>query len=116
MMDLIQHVPWLREQLGRCASAAMRERDPQLYAALFLEELPEGLKPERVLQLLSQSDWYQTLSQFDARIAHQGPWWTVMRDQLIAYIQESLTPDPAQQRRASGEIERPAALPSLTGE
>lgn len=116
MLDIIPHVPWLREQLAGCVTAASKNRDPTLYAALFLEELPEGLRPERVLQLMTTPDWEQQLCRFDARIAQQIPWWTAMRDQLVTYIQESLEPDRPARKRASGEIERPTVLPSITGD
>jgi hypothetical protein len=115
MLDLLPHVPWLREQLGRCAEAAEKERDPQLYAALFLEELPEGLGPERVVELLSRSDWFQALARMDGRIAAQGPWWAAMREQLLIEIREAMQPAP-RRRAPSGEVERPTAPPSLTGE
>jgi hypothetical protein len=115
MLDLLPHLPWLREQLSRCANAAARQRDPQLYAAMFLEELPEGLTVERVAQLLNAPDWFAQLSRFDARIGAQGPWWAALRREVLVYIQEVLTPKthPAQ---SSGEIQRPTAPPSLMGD
>ncbi len=111
VLDLLPHVPWLQEQLARCASAAAKDRDPQLYAAVFLEELPEGLKPERILELLSAPDWFQKLCGFDARIANQGAWWDAMRRQLLEYLREAIGPRPP----VSTEVQRPMSLPSLTG-
>lgn len=116
MLDLLPHRAWLREQLGRCVVAAEKERNPQLYAEVFLEELPPGLKPERMLELLAAVDWYQTLCQFDSRIAQQGSWWAAMREQLVQYLQESLQPVAERKRAASVEVDRPTGLPSLTGD
>lgn len=115
MLDLLPHLPWLREQLGRCASAAQKNRDPQLYAAMFLEELPEKLSLERVVQLVQDPQWLGKLAHFDARIAQQVPWWEAMRSELLTYIQEQLQPEPPA-RRKTGEIERPTVPPSITGE
>lgn len=115
MLDLLPHIPWLREQLAKLANAASRGRDPDVYAAMFLEELPQGLAPQRVLELLIRSDWLQQLGRFDARIPTQAPWWTQLREDLAGYIQEATAPAPVP-KAASGELERPAALPSLSGE
>jgi hypothetical protein len=112
LLDLAPHVPWLREQLTKMSSAAQRNRDPELYAAMFLEELPQGLTAQRVLELLSRSDWLPLLARFNAQIAQQGPWWTRTRDCIVGYIHEAAAPS----RVVTGEIERPQSLPSLIGD
>lgn len=117
MLELLPHVGWLKEQLSRCVGAAAKQRDAQLYAAMFLEELPDGLTPEKVFELLSAPDWYAKLCAFDGRVAQQGPWWASMRQAILDYIRDA---DPALARRAvstvTGEVQRPTSLPSLTGE
>jgi hypothetical protein len=110
LLDLAPHVAWLREQLVKMSTAAARNRDPELYAAMFLEELPEGLTAQRVLELLSRSDWLQLLAHFNPPIAHQQGWWIKTRIAIIGYIEEASAP------KQPKEIERPQALPSLTGD
>jgi hypothetical protein len=110
LLDLAPHVPWLREQLTKLSNAAQRGRDPALYAAMFLEELPEGLTAHRVHQLLIRSDWHVLLARFNPQIAQQQAWWIKTRAAIVAYIEEATAPKPPK------EIERPTALPSLTGE
>jgi hypothetical protein len=117
MLELLPHIPFLRTQLAKMANAAARGRDTDVYAAMFLEELPDGLPPVKVLELLSRSDWLQQLSRFDARIPQQAPWWTQLREDLAGYIQEATQPQPVPKRTGQpADIERPVTLPSLNGE
>jgi hypothetical protein len=120
LLDLAPHVAWLQGQLNKMGTAATRGRDPSLYAAMFLEELPEGLTPQRVHQLLSRPDWLELLARFNAQVVQQAPWWTRTRGAIIAYIEEAAQPAETQPSRKTaapqGQIDRPQGLPSLTGE
>lgn len=130
MLDLIPHVAWLQARLGELVAAAARGRDPQLYAAMFLEKLTETTLPAaRVLELLSRSDWLTQLARFDARIAEQPvTWWNDLHRDLVGMIQEAIVPPsttpaavnrPQPARRVvkeSPEMDRPQGLPSLTGD
>ncbi len=114
LLDLAPHVSWLRAQLQKMSSAAARNRDPELYAAMFLEELPAGLTPDRVLQLLSRSDWPQLLARFNPQVMSQQDWWTRAQRCIVGFIQEAANPEP--HRSSSGEVDRPQGVPSLYGE
>lgn len=115
MLDLLPYLTWLKGQMSKLAGAAARQRDPELYAAMFLEELPAGLTPQRVLELLSRSDWLQQLARFEPSINDtSAPWWGQLREALLGMIREALTPKSAPAQ--PGEIQRPQGVPSLTGE
>jgi hypothetical protein len=121
MLDLLPHLSWLKTQLAKLAGAAHRNRDPELYAAMFLEELPNGLTPQRVLELLSRSDWLAQLARFEPSIDDTiAPWWNQLRECLFAMIHEAAAAATAPKKSAlelrAGEVERPQAMPSLTGE
>ncbi len=114
MLDLLPHLPWLKAQLAKLANAAARNRDPELYAAMFLEELPAGLTPQRVLELLSRSDWLSQLARFEPAIVDATvPWWTRLQTIILAMIRESQAPPP---KTGPMPIARPQGVPSLTGE
>lgn len=121
MLDLLPHLSWLKTQLSKLSGAAHRNRDPELYAAMFLEELPQGLTPQRVLELLSRSDWLAQLARFEPSINDTiAPWWNQLRECLFAMIHEAAAAATAPKKSApelrAGEVERPQAMPSLTGE
>jgi hypothetical protein len=131
MLALLPHLPWLKDQLGRMGQAAAKGRDPEVYAAMFLEELPDGIDIVLVGQLLSRSDWYAQLVQIEPRLNREdlAPWFEVLRAHLVASIQAELqgvgqasapqpvaSTAPAPTRATVTEIQRPTKLPSLTGE
>lgn len=134
LVSLLPHVPWLRDQLARMGTAAVRGKDPDVYAALFLEELPDGVSPGLVVQLLSRGDWYQQLCQLEPRLNREDlvPWFERMRQYLLGYLQNSSgpveggpvvastpsipAPVPAPTKSPPTEIQRPTKLPSLMGD
>lgn len=121
MLDLLPHLPWLKAQLSKLAQAAARNRDPELYAAMFLEELPAGLPPQRVFELLSRADWLEQLARFEPSIAtNTTPWWQRLQVLILTMIQEAQAPPPKPTPPrgvpAPPAVVRPQGLPSLTGE
>lgn len=109
MLSLLPHVPWLKEQLARMGHAAVKGRDPEVYAALFLEELPEGVEPQTVAGLLSRGDWYGQLMGFEPRLNREDlvPWFTAVRTYILRQLGVSAdapggtSPQPAPAQGAS---------------
>lgn len=117
MLELLPHLNWLKAQLQKLQGASARGRDPTLYAAMLLEELPAGLKPEKVKELLSRADWWDLLAGFGAAVA-QRPWWEEMREALLEYITEAETQPGSKEKAAPEGLLGPGQLkvPNLTGE
>lgn len=125
VLGLLAHLPWLKAQVTKWVPAAAKARNPELYASLFLEELPDGLDPEAVGELLSRSDWFQQLARLDARIGQFQPWFTELHGYLMASISAlardrdaAAKPKPAPSGRdaPAQQVDRPMKLPSITGE
>lgn len=117
MLDLLPHLPWLKAQLAKLATAAARNRDPELYAAMFLEELPAGLTPQRVLDLLSRPDWLNQLARFEPAIVDATvPWWQRLQTLIVGMIRESQQPPVPAPKPTPAQVVRPHGVPSLTGE
>lgn len=139
LFSLMQHLPWIKEQLARLGPAAARGKDPELYAALFLEELPEGITPETLGALLSREDWFHQLAQLDPRINSSAlyPWFEALRGFILQSLHQEVaqplagvatpvagpgavapisTVGAAPTRQRTGEVERPTKIPSLTGD
>lgn len=117
LLSLMQHIPWLREQLARMLQAAHRNRDPEVYAAMLMEELPDGLDPHIVGQLLSRSDWFVQVCQMvpqwnDARVY---PWIEHARNLILQSLagRPGFTGSPAPVASAmpeSGGVDAQAGL------
>lgn len=110
LFALAPHLPWLKDQLNRMGNAAVRGKDPELYAALFLEELPEGIDINVVGQLLAAQDWFGKLCAVDGRLNREDflPWFTSLRDHILrslqaesgAHMAQHSEPQPSQDLRA----------------
>lgn len=90
MMQLLPHLPWLKDQLARMGQAAVKARSPEVYAAMFLEELPDAVDINIVAQLLAAADWYQRLCQLEPRLNREDllPWFTALRADILQSIQQ----------------------------
>jgi len=142
LFSLMPHLPWLREMLGLLLTAASRGKDPEVYAALFLEELPEDIDAPTILALLGPESWFQQLCSLESRWndARLYPWIERVRHLILSQVapeagQEpardvahgpppvpqthpSSVPAPAPRAKPqnAGEVDRPMKLPSLTGD
>lgn len=134
LMPLLPHLGWLKAQIQRWGTAATRNKDPQVYAALFIEELPEDVDVAVVGNLLSAPDWYQKLISIDSRLNREDllPWFTNLRRQILQLIQVSPAggnvpsgstlpqgvpvPVAAPVKVKSTDVIHPTKPPSLTGD
>lgn len=103
MMSLIPHLAWLRDQLSRMLVAATNQRDPEVYAAIFLEELPNGVSSQTLGQLLGADDWFEHLVQLDPRLGQVdcGQWFAQVRQLILVSIEEELGASIARHGRPS---------------
>lgn len=138
LMSLLPHLPWLRDVLTRMFQAAQRGKSPQVYAALFLEEVPDEVSGETVLELLGAQNWFANICKVvpqwnDSQLY---PWLDTARREILITVQRSMGPphaaahDATQPRvtqastpvaapprqQATDGIDRPTKLPSLTGD
>lgn len=139
LLSLLPHLPWLKDVLARMLQGAMRGKSPQVYAALFLEEVPDEVSGETILQLLGAEDWFASLCKLEPRWndSRLVPWLQAARADILTTIQNAIgstaapmitesappisQPEPSAPpasvaRRNTGEIDRPTKLPSLTGD
>ena len=137
LLALLPHLPWLKDMLGLLLSAATKNKDPEVYAALFLEEVPEEIGAEQIAGLLAPANWFQQLCQLEPRwnTSELYPWIERVRTLILQQVvpgpdalsggpgneargrepQSAQAPAPKPQRN-TGEIDRPTRLPSLTGD
>lgn len=96
LMALAPHYQWLVQMLARLFEAAWRDKDPELYAALFLEELPDGIDTNVVGQLLAAQDWAQRLISIDPRWNNPQvlPWLQTVRGLILQSLSQETGGDP----------------------
>lgn len=88
-------IPWLKAQIEKFLPAARRRgSDPELYAALMLDELPEDQDADALTQFVERPDWFEWLKSIDPRVAESPQWFAQMRAHLLEYLKEG--DEPAQ--------------------
>ncbi len=105
MMALLN---WLGAQMEGLVSRAAKDSDPELYADVMADNLPENVNPLEIRGFLARADWWAMLSAWYKPAAPYQGWFTALRNRLIEIIDENVKPTPAS--RAPGgaaPIEQP---------
>lgn len=89
---MLRLLPWLKNQLEFLLVKAARDSDPGLYAELLIDNIPEGVAPQKILDLLSREDWWSVLSQFNSHVAPYAGWFGNLRAEIVAGLTASLRP------------------------
>lgn len=79
-------LPWLKNQLEFLIVQAARDRDPALYAELMVDNLPDAVKPENLVQLVSQDNWWTVLQNFNPQVKPYQGWFTGFRQELLVML------------------------------
>lgn len=128
-LQMIRMVPWLKEQLNTLVQKAQRGSDPDLYAEVVLDSLPENIHGDVLLDFLKRPDWFNLMAQFDPRVRDHSRWFGELRASIISTgerIKAELTEAPASAPAAPAPIpaaksapisgaDKPTGPPSLGG-
>ena len=77
---------------------ASRDKDPEFYAEVVADNLPDGTKPEEILQYLAREDWWPMFANFAPAVAPYQGWFQQFRDAFIEILR--------------GQLPKPAPVPS----
>jgi hypothetical protein len=82
----------IRTQTEKLLTWAIEQKRVELYAEVLLEELPaivhQYVTPAKALDYLAHPHWFETVTQYEPRLAVHRPWLDRMRRELIAIIRE----------------------------
>lgn len=103
-------LPWLKAQLAMALTKAQKNSDPGLIAERILDDLPAGIAPENVAELLSRADWWTQLRRFDPGVAPYAAWFAQMREAMLAELTEVVDKEgPVSPAMKVKEVQPPAA-------
>lgn len=94
MFGQLQLMQWLRGELDKLIIHAQKDHDPELYAEVLLDSIPDGVSIEMLLPYLGRSDWWQVLSSFHPNVAPYFGWFLKLRTVIIEMIQEASSSRP----------------------
>lgn len=76
-------IPFMKQQLQFLLEKAFKNSDPALYAELLLDNFPDGIKPDDLVDFLKRDDWWNSLVAFDPRVQNYPGWFSQLRSELI---------------------------------
>ena len=92
--------PYMLQKLKLISGWASENKNPQLYAELFLtEHIPSNfadyLPPEKALEYLNHEQWFEKTTEWEPALAPHRAWCDKFRQELIVFITMSLSDDSA---------------------
>lgn len=80
---------WLDKKISELVQNASENKNPELRAEVFVDDMPAYIPESLVLRLLNNDDWFQQLSLLNSAVIPYSGWFTEFRECLIA----TLSPD-----------------------
>lgn len=100
---MLRQLQWLNAMLRVQLNNAARQKDPELYAEVMLDNLPDFITEDELMARLNQPDAIDQLAQLNPDVLKFRPWFEQFRQACI----ELLTPeaDEPGEDEGTGEIE-----------
>lgn len=80
---------WLRDKLNELIANAAANKNPELRAEVFCDDLPIYVPEAMVIQMLNAENWFEQLQTFEPRVLAYPAWFAELRDCIL----ETLSPD-----------------------
>ena len=85
-VNILRKLQWLRGQTAALIVQASRNKDPALYAEVFLDNLPPGIEPTEIFERFNAPDAVAQLAQVDARVNQFAPWFEQFRQEVLGLL------------------------------
>lgn len=85
----VMAMDFLKRKFEELLQNAAENKDPELRAALLLDDLPSYISDEWILSMLRHTEWFERMVTFDARIANYRGWFTDLREYLLHSLQNA---------------------------
>lgn len=82
-MKQLKLLSFLREQLALLLRRAAENRNPEVYAEVFLDSIPPEFDVEIILAAFQRPDWFEMLCSFEPNATHYQGWLTQFRESVL---------------------------------
>lgn len=86
---MLAKLQWIKAQTGALVIQAKRDSSPELYAAVFVDNIPNGITDEEILLRFQSDDAVAQLAALDSRVNEHREWFENFRQAVI----EQMTDD-----------------------
>lgn len=80
---------WLQRKLEELLQNAADNKNPELRAEVFIDDLPKFIPESYFVQLLSTDDWFEKLSTFEPRVIHYKGWFEEFHECLLEQFEST---------------------------
>jgi len=91
---MLKLLNWIKQQTALLCYQAARGKDPQLYADLFLDNIPQGVSLDTIYEQMEKPDAIAKLAEVNPNVLKFPEWMEAFRQAVLAGLIE--TPDEAQ--------------------
>lgn len=88
MTDGMKQIQWIRQQAKFLVLQASRNKSSELYAELFLDNLPDFLPIATVLEQMKDPGAVQKLGMLNADVLRFQPWFEDFRKAVVEFIEQ----------------------------
>jgi hypothetical protein len=93
-VGLLQKLNWLRAQTTALVGQAKRQKNPELYAEVMLDNLPPFITAEEILQRLQAPGAVAELAQLNAEVNQHAEWFEDFRQAVVELLTNPPEPEP----------------------
>lgn len=86
---MLRQIQWLTAQVRSLVYQASRDSDPELYAAVLIDNLPDFISEDEIRSRFSDPNAIAMLEQFNPAVGNFAPWFEKFRVAVL----EMLTDD-----------------------
>jgi hypothetical protein len=103
MMDTVRQINWLKQVVSGLLNHAARNKNPELYAEVTLDNLPPFLTLDSVYEQMKDPAAIDKLISLDGRVANHRAWFESFRLAVIDLIDDVNAPDEPE--GGTGEVD-----------
>lgn len=85
-VDVLKQLQWIKAQLNILVHHASRDKDPELYAEVMLDNLPGFISVEDIEKHIGAADAVAQLTRIDPRVAQFAPWFEKFREAVKTFL------------------------------
>jgi hypothetical protein len=97
MNPLFALAQWFGQQLPSLTVKAAKDSDPELYAEVLLDSVPDGMDARMLRDILARPDWWTQLTTFYPQASPYQGWFTSLRDSMISMVEQEINASLRQQ-------------------
>lgn len=90
---MLKQLNWLRQQTMTLCHYAARGKNPELYAEVMLDNLPDFITEADLLARLKEPNAIAQLSQVNTEILKYRPWFEEFRKAMVRLLDETDEPE-----------------------